>query len=133
MTNPPSITDVVGLFVFVAAVVFSPDVAAVVGPYMAIIVTASIGASFSLARREKSSRTGAVFFFVRICGLAALLTVGMSVMLAGVHTSLSERALLAPIAFGIGLVGDDWPSVGKWAGGKISSLIDVFSNRGGRP
>lgn len=130
--NSPSITDVVGLFVFVAAVVFSPEVAAVVGPYMAIIVTASIGASFSLARRERSSRTSAVFFFARVCGLAALLTVGLSFMLAGMHSSLSERALLAPIAFAIGLVGDDWPSVARWAGGKLSMLIDVLIKmRGG--
>lgn len=132
MTPQPSITDVVGLFVFVAAAAFSQEVADVVGPYIAVMVTASIGASFSLARREKSSRTQAVIFFVRVCGLATLLTVGVSAMVAGLHASLSERALLAPIAFVIGLVGDDWSAIAQWAGGKLSKFVDVWIKaRGG--
>lgn len=130
--NQPSITDVVGLFVFIAAAMFSSDVAAVIGPYIAVIVTASIGASFSLARRDKATRVNAVFFFVRVCGLASLLTVGVSAMVAGVHPSLSERALLAPVAFGIGLIGDDWPAVARWVVSKVGAFVDVLIKvRGG--
>ncbi len=131
--NQSSITDVVGLFVFISTVMFGREAAAVIGPYVVVIVTAAVGASFSLIRRERATRTNAVLFFLRVCGLASLLTVGLSALLAGAHPSLSERALLAPVAFVIGLVGDDWPAVSTWAVRKLSRLIDVLiRERGGR-
>ena len=111
---------------FIATLLFSADVAQVVGPYLVIITASAIGASFSLKRREKSTRIAALLFFVRVCGLAALLTVGVSAMVAGYHPSLSERVLLAPVAFIVGLVGDDWPAIGGWAIGKIGALVDVL-------
>ena len=125
-TQTPGITDIVGLCVFIATLLFSADVAQVVGPYLVIITASAIGASFSLKRREKSTRIAALLFFVRVCGLAALLTVGVSAMVAGYHPSLSERVLLAPVAFIVGLVGDDWPAIGGWAIGKIGALVDVL-------
>lgn len=125
-THSPSITDIVGLCVFIATLLFSAEVAEVVGPYLVIITASAIGASFSLKRREKSTRTSAVLFFVRVCGLAALLTVGVSAMVAGYHPSLSERFLLAPVAFIVGLVGDDWPAVAGWVMGKVGAFIDVL-------
>ena len=124
--HQPSITDIVGLCVFIATMLFSAEVAEVVGPYLVIITASAIGASFSLKRREKSTRTSAILFFVRVCGLAALLTVGVSAMVAGYHPSLSERVLLAPVAFIVGLVGDDWPAIAWWAIGKVSAFVDVL-------
>ena len=125
-TQPLSITDIVGLCVFIATLLFSVEVAQVVGPYLVIIAASAIGASFSLKRREKSTRTSAIFFFVRVCGLAALLTVGVSTMVAGYHPSLSERVLIAPVAFIVGFVGDDWPAIAWWAIAKISAFVDVL-------
>lgn len=122
----PSITDIVGLCVFIATLLFSAEVAQVVGPYMVIITAAAIGASFSLKRREKSTRLNAVFYFIRACGLAALLTVGVSTMMAGYYPGLTERVLLAPVAFTVGLVGDDWPAISRWVVGKISVFIDML-------
>ena len=131
MTNA-SLTDIVGIFVILAAWVFSPELAAVVGPYLLVLVAASIGASFSLARRDTTRRLGALAYFARVCGLAVLLTVGTSVILSGLHPSLSERALIAPVALVIGFIGDDLPLVLRWAGGKLSMLIDVLIKlRGG--
>lgn len=127
-----SITDVVGVFVFLATLLFSAEVADVVGPYLVIITASAIGASFSLKRREKSRRTSALLFFLRVCGLAILLTVGVSAVVAGYHPSLSERVLLAPVAFMVGLVGDDWPAIASWVAGKISAFIDIlFKMKGG--
>lgn len=127
-----SVTDIVGVFVILAAWMFSPELAAVLGPYLLVVVAASIGASFSLARREKTRRSYAVWYFARVCGLAVLLTVGTSVILSGLHPSLSERALIAPVALLIGFVGDDLPAVLRWAGAKINKLVDVLIKvRGG--
>jgi len=129
-----NVTDIVGLFVFIAALMFSADVAQVVGPYMVIITASAIGASFSLKRRDKTTRTSAIWFFARVCGLAALLTVGISTLVAGYYASLSERALLAPVAFILGLIGDDYPALALWVGRKINAWIDAvirFRSGGG--
>lgn len=112
--NQGSITDVIGLFVLISTAVFSAEAAAIIGPYMAIVVAAAIGASFSLAKREKTTRVSALWFFLRVCGLAVVVAGGLSALLAKFHPILTERALLAPVAFIIGLVGDEWPSVVRW-------------------
>ncbi len=112
--NQGTITDVIGLFVLISTAIFSAEVSAVIGPYMAIVVAAAIGASFSLAKREKTTRVSALWFFLRVCGLAVVVAGGLSALLAKFHPILTERALLAPVAFIIGLVGDEWPSVVRW-------------------
>lgn len=112
--NQTSITDVIGLFVLISTAIFSVEVSNVIGPYVAIVVTAAIGASFSLARRDKTTRFSALLFFLRVCGLAVVVAGGAAAILAKFHPILSERALLAPVAFAIGLVGDDWSSVRRW-------------------
>ncbi|MNW03446.1 hypothetical protein D3C71_1993830 [compost metagenome] len=47
-------------------------------------------------------------------------------IMAKLHPSLSERSLLAPVSFAIGLVGNDWPALAMWAGRKVSAFIDVL-------
>jgi len=127
----PSVTDIVGLFVFVAALLFSREVAQVVGPYMVIVAAASIGASFSLARREKDTRVRAVWFFVRVCGLALLITVSLAAIVAAYHPDLSERALVAPIALLVGYIGDDWPRLLAKVVKAIMAGVDLLRTRGG--
>lgn len=135
MTDRP-IPDVVALATLIGGALFSAAVAEVVGPYMVILMMSAIGASFSVKRREKSGRVSALLFFLRICCFAVGATVGISVLLAGWHPSLSERALLAPVAFVLGLIGDDWPAIGNWAGGKLNNLADAYirsRDKGGNP
>lgn len=122
----PSITDVVGFFIFMAALLFSNEVAAVVGPYMVIVVASAIGASFALSRRPTSTRVSAILFFARVCGVAVLGTVAASIVAATFYPSLTERVLIAPVAFVIGLVGDNWPDIALWAGRKVNALVDVL-------
>ena len=126
--NQGSITDVIGLFVLISTAVFSAEAAAIIGPYMAIVVAAAIGASFSLAKREKTTRVSALWFFLRVCGLAVVVAGGLSALLAKFHPVLTERALLAPVAFIIGLVGDEWPSVVRWGVDFVRDF--VFRKRG---
>lgn len=126
------VTDIVTLAIFIAALIFSGDVATVVGPYMLIVAAAAVGASFTLARHQRVTRLRAVWFFARVCGLAVLLTAALSSMVATYLPALSDRTLLAPVAFALGLVGDDVPAVARWAVRKLNALIDVMIKlRGG--
>lgn len=108
--NQPSILDVVGAAVFVLAYVFSREVASVVGPYIVIIAASAIGSSFALVRREKTTRLAAFAYFARVAGLAIILTVLAATWISSYNQSLTIRALIAPVAFIIGFVGDDLPA-----------------------
>lgn len=124
--QPSSVLDAVGFFVFVAAWIFSADVAAAVGPYMLIIAAAAVGASFALIRQEKTTRLRAVGYFARVCGVAVILGAACAYGIAQLHPGLTERSLLAPVSFAIGLVGNDWGALALWAGRKASAFIDVL-------
>lgn len=122
-------TDFVGLFILVSTWVFSAEVAAVIGPYMAIIVAAACGAGLSLSTRSKTTRLGAVGYFVVVCTLATIVAGSIAAILAWAHPGISERALLAPVALGIGWIGDDWQSFRRNA---IDFIRDsVFRNKRG--
>ncbi|MDQ0040809.1 hypothetical protein [Variovorax boronicumulans] len=115
MSQQP-IADIVGVAVFIAALLFSNEVAAVVGPYMVIVVAATLGASFKVARRDKTTRTSAILFFLRVVGMAVLFTSVLAAGLNAYRPELSPRLTVAPIALLIGFV--DWP----WALAKVVSV-----------
>jgi len=129
--NQPPVVDIVGLFVFIAAAMFSHEVAAIVGPYMVIIIASTSGASFALARRDKTTRTAAVWYFTRVVGLAVLLTVGFAAVANAYRPDLTPRVLVAPIALLIGFVGDDWPKLLGKVVRAIFSAIDLVRGKGG--
>lgn len=130
--NHTPVADAVGLFALIAAFAFSPEVAAVVGPYVLIATASVIGASFALARRPTSTRWGATFYFGRAVGLAILLTVVISAAVAARYPDFSERALLAPVALMIGFI--DWVALlGGAAKGLLSAVfktLDSFRSGG---
>lgn len=128
-TAPPSITDIVGLAVFVAAMIFSDEAAAVIGPYMVIVAAAMIGASFSVARRGKTSRLGAVVYFARVAGLAVLITGGLAAALAAYRPDLQPRVTIAPIALVIGFA--DWPKVLAKVVQMAFAFMDLVRGKGG--
>lgn len=129
--DPPDI-GIIALAGTLASLIFGPEVAVYVGPYVVILLASTVGASFALARRKVDTRSNAAWFFVRTNGMAVLLTVGLAAVLSGYHPALTERALIAPIAFIVGFVGDEWPAVLKWAGVKVNAFIDaLIKMRGG--
>lgn len=131
--NQITITDILGLVAVISATIFSAEVAAVVSPYIVILVASSIGASFALARQERTTRTAAMWFFFRVCGAAVVLTVVAATIIAGMHPSLTERMLLAPVSFVIGLIGPDWPAVPRVLSQYAGNLLDLMNRfRGGR-
>ncbi|MDP9991954.1 hypothetical protein J2W28_000982 [Variovorax boronicumulans] len=129
MTQQP-VADIVALFTLIAALIFSNEVAGIVGPYMVIVVAATLGASFKVARREKSTRTSAVLFFLRVVGMAVIFTAGFAAALNAYRPDLSPRVTVAPIALLIGFV--DWPLVlGKVVGWGASALERMAGGKGG--
>jgi len=111
MNGQPSVTDAVGFGIFLAGLVYAPNVAAVVGPYIVIVLAAVIGASFALKRREKTTRLVAIWYFLRVAGLAVLITVSLAGIGSSYYSSLTERVLITPVALMIGAIGDDWPAL----------------------
>ena len=127
--NQQPLTDIVGLLALAAALMFSPSVAAVVGPYLVIVIASAIGASFAVARREKATRLGAVFFFTRVVGLACLLTVGTAAAVAAYKPEWSPRLLIAPIALMIGFIGDSWPALLRKVMDVIFKGVDLIRGK----
>ena len=128
--NQP-VVDIVGLFVFIAAIFFSADVAAVAGPYLVIVIAAAIGGSFAVARRDKTTRASAVFFFARVVGLAVLLTVGVAASVSAYRPDLTPRVVIAPIALLIGFIGDDWGMLLGKITRVIYGALDLVRGKGG--
>lgn len=125
MSQTPQL-DPVSVSVLVAAALFAPEVAHVVGPYVVILAASTIGASFALARREQTTRLSALWFFFRVNGLAVLLTATGAAIANVFYPMPDERTWFAPVALGLGFIGDRWPSVLSWCGAKISQLVDVL-------
>lgn len=128
--NQQPIADIVGLCVVLAAMIFSQDVAAVVGPYLVIFVAAAIGASFRLGRSDKTSRTVAFISFSRSVGIAVMLTVGAAAIVSSVRPDLHERLLLAPIA--IVLAWLDWPAFLRRAVVFFWASVDTMRGNSGK-
>ena len=122
--NPQS--DPITLLVTLGTLVFAPDVAAHVAPYLIIIFSANIGAGFALAARPEGNRTGGAWFYIRVSGLAVVLTYGIASVVNLAYPLNDIRNWFGIVAFCIGLVGDRWMQVGTWAAGKLSMLIDVW-------
>lgn len=132
MNNNGPIPDILAVVVAIAALIFSQEVAHMVGPYLLIIMASAIGASWTVKRQDMTSRAGAMWYFAKVCGAAVLLTGFLSALISGFHADLTERSLLVPVAFGLGAVGSDWKPVILWAARKIGQMVDIFIKlRGG--
>ena len=120
--------DPVNASIALLAAFFGQTLAGVIGPYAVILIASTVGAAWSLGRREPSTRGGAVGYFVLINATALLVTANAAAA-AGRWTGLDEtNFLLAPIALLIGGVGGDWPRIVRWllerAGRVIESRTD---------
>lgn len=118
--------DPVAVAVALAALMFAPDVASIIGPYFVIVVASTVGASFALARRPSDSRWSALAFFLRVNGLSVLLTWAIAAFLNSHVPSLEKSVLFAPVALGLGFIGDRWPLVLTWVGERIRMVIDLM-------
>jgi uncharacterized membrane protein YiaA len=124
--TPQQTPDIIALLIFLGALIFGPEVAAVVGPYVAIIAAAALGASFALSRREKTTRTDAAKFFAQVVGLAVLITVGLTQVAQAYYPALHGQVLLVPVALIIGYIGDGWPGIFDAVIKKLLGALDFF-------
>lgn len=130
MNGTPSITDAVGFGIFLASLVYAPNVAAVVGPYIVIVLASVVGASFALKRREKSTRLSALVYFLRVAGLAVLITVSLASIGSSYYDGLTERVLITPVALLVGAIGDDWPGVLEKVKQVFIGMLDLARGKG---
>ncbi len=120
--------DPVNASIALLTALFGQALAGVIGPYAVIIIAATVGAAWSLGRREPSSRYSAVGYFVLLNSTAILITANAASALGRWLGQDETHYLLAPIALLIGGVGSDWPRIVRWllerAGRVIESRTD---------
>lgn len=86
------------------------------GVYAVIAICAAIGAGWALGDREQSTRLSAIWYFTRVTVTSAMLTFVVASYAAKWLGLDSERWLLIIVAFGLGLIGDNWGKVRDWLG-----------------
>lgn len=127
--NGQNNTDVVQLFVVLAAAIFGPSMSEIIGPYILIICAAVTGAAWSLGRKKPQGKYNAWAYFLRIAFTAILLTVAISKLFIHFIPALKEEWLIAPVALIIGLIGDDWYPIGNWIIGVLKQFIEKKINK----
>ena len=116
--------DPITAAVVIASILFGPTMSAIIGPYAVIILGATAGASWALGRRPRDKKIGAAWFFLRINLTAVLLTVSLTKVVARAMGFEEHAWLLAPTAFIIGGVGDDWPGIVRWVLSRAGKLVE---------
>lgn len=122
MSSPPQI-DLVTVAIAIAALVFSPEISAIVGPYSVIILGAVIGGGLGLSNRPPTSRFSAAQYLVLMVGLALLVSVPFSDLLAN-HFGVRSNWLLGCVAVVVAWIGPDWPLIGAWLAGVIRKIVE---------
>lgn len=123
----------VAVITLLASTIFSASVAAVVGPYVVIAIGAMGGAAVALMQRESSGRAKAILFFCGATVMAILLTVPLAMLTTMAFKGVPDQWLFAPFAFGLGYLGDKWPSAMSWAWSKANAFIDILIQLRGTP
>lgn len=121
MTSPPPHIDIVTVVTALAALLFSQELAEMIGPYTVIVVGSILGGAIATGRRKKASGfwRGAGFLLAMVT-LALLCTVPLSIAIAN-HSGVEYRWLLGPVAVLIAGIGPDWPRLCVWV---ATALID---------
>lgn len=116
--SEPTSTAGVGITALLVAL-FGP----LAGEYAAIVFAALAGGLWPLSG-SKDTMTGAqgAMFLLRIVLTASVLTGIISWYVASKY-GIESRSTLAPVAFGIGMIGDGWRSVARRVWAVVESRI----------
>lgn len=126
----PNNLDPVNAAIALLAAFFGQTLAGIIGPYAVILIASTVGAAWSLGRREPSTRGGAVGYFVLINATALLVTANAARALGAWLGHADSTWLLAPIALLVGGIGSDWPRIGRWALERAGRVIDSRTGGG---
>lgn len=115
--------DLLVLLTALLAAAFSPQLAAVLAPYVVIILGALLGTAWGLKRRAPAGSGHAWAFVALMLATAFIFTMPAALWLQRYTGGVSYQWLLGPIAAIIGAVGEDWPHVGSWAAGFVRRAL----------
>ncbi len=124
MNNTPTDpTDLVGLLVALIATIASPELARLVGPYMAIFIVSCAGAAFSASgtNSKMAAWSAARYIFIRVF-VALAVTVTVAEAVQAMWPAFRPRVTLIPLAFVIGCIGD-FNKVRDWAAAKFDRIL----------
>lgn len=122
----PDLTPV-HLVTIIAAAVFSPAVAEVVGPYVVIGICSMGGAAVMIAQREGDNRTLALVYFLGAVMFALVGTVPLAAWSASLYDPIQADWLYGPIGGLLAYSADKWTRViFPFISGKVSALIDAW-------
>lgn len=130
MIPPPesSPLDIVTVAMIVITALAGGEVARIAGPYAVIVGSALVGAYIALTRRPEYTVVQSVAFALAVTVASVLITGTASVvaalLLGKVGIELQAYYLLAPISFGIAVVGPDWQAVAVWAAGMFRRRVE---------
>lgn len=99
--------DIVSAIVALFVLLTSREIAAIVGPYAAVVVCACAGAALALSSSEEEMGFGKAAWYVSVrVLLAVVVTVSLAEFVQLMAPWAKPRYTLVPIAFGIGWIKD---------------------------
>jgi len=104
-------SDPLALFTWFAAAIVGNTFSQIVGPYMLIVAMTTTGALASLSWRDPAAKPNGFLYVFIVNGIGIGLTSIIASLTAANFSSLEERALFAPVALAIGLIGLDYPKL----------------------
>jgi hypothetical protein len=121
----PEPNDLIGLVIAIITYIGSKELAEIVGPYVAIIIAATMAAGWALSRAGELSRYQSFKFILLRAGTAVIFAVTLAQLLHMAAAWISVRWVMVPIAFLIGLV-KDLDELKEYK----NSILGWFKNRG---
>lgn len=92
------------------------------GEYAVIVLASLAGASWSMGAAQTPRRRDGALFLLRIVGTASFLTSSIAYACES-KLQIPAVHLLAPVAFGIGAIGDRWSDLITAAFGRLRNLV----------
>jgi hypothetical protein len=121
---PQHSLDLVAALLVVLGLLFSPQLAAVLAPYLVVVFGALIGTGWGLKRRTApTTLRNTVLFVTLMLGTCLIVTMPVAIWLQRYTGEGTYQWFLGPVAILIGAIGEDWPDVGKWAAGFVRRFI----------
>lgn len=92
------------------------------GPYAVIVWAALAGAMWPLSKRETPTKWNGALFVLRIVATATVVTIPLAIF-AESKLGVPVHHAIGLVALGIGMAGDDWPRLARWAFGSVARRL----------